>query len=299
MMIAMSSKSNWKPDNEDPAGSSPDDAAASSASSLKAVGSATQAQGCLVPMGAKPTAPAIKKGFLSSAKTALYGDKLTTIRPKTPVVGAATASTADPLPKSTIKLTRDAPEHSVLAVDGDLSLTRASRSSTATTGNLIQEVVQEPGKTTTTTNSAQASVSSRPRNAKMEVAATGLKELSSSRRTAPGTSQSINSSSSSSVPPSGSVAEEGDTKPSPIVAEGASANATTGLREPKYTFKERGSLSMGDFELSNNNSNSSANVRSNRPGELVYRIELPGIKHASLIALDVAERCSATVYMNG
>ena len=297
MMIAMSSKSNWKPDNEDPAGSSPDDAAASSASSLKAVGSATQAQGCLVPMGAKPTAPAIKKGFLSSAKTALYGDKLTTIRPKTPV-GAATASTADPLPKSTIKLTRDAPEHSVLAADGDLSLTRASRSSTATTGNLIQEVVQEPGKTTTTTNSAQASVSSRPRNAKMEAAATGLKELSSSRRTAPGTSQSINSS-SSSVPPSGSVAEEGDTKPSPIVAEGASANATTGLREPKYTFKERGSLSMGDFELSNNNSNSSANVRSNRPGELVYRIELPGIKHASLIALDVAERCSATVYMNG
>lgn len=283
MMIAMSSKSNWKPDSEsqpDPAGSSPDNAiATSSASLLKSVGSATHTQDCLVPVGgAKTTAPAIKKGFLSSAKTALYGDKLTTIRPK----NTCTAPTAN-LPKSTIKLTRDAPEQSTLAVDGDLSLTRPSRASTA--GELIQEVVQ-PG----TTNGARTSASSRPRSPKMKVVAdTGLKELSSSRKTPPGTSQY------SSVPPSGSVPEEGDTSPSPIVTEGASAS---GLREPKYTFKERGSMSMGDFELSNNNNNNSSNVRSNRPNELVYLIELPGIKHASQIVLDVAERYSDTVLMN-
>lgn len=285
MMIAMSSKSNWKPDSEsqpDPAGSCPDNAVAtSSASLLKSVGSATHAQDCLVPVGgAKTTAPAIKKGFLSSAKTALYGDKLTTIRPKT----TGTAPAADP-PKSTIKLSRDAPEQSTLAVDGDLSLPRASRASTA--GELIQEVVQ-PG----TTNGARTSASSRPRSPKMKViAATGLKELSSSRKTPPGKSQSAVGSinSSSSVPPSGSVPEEGDTSPSPIIAEGTSASAN-GLREPKYTFKERGSMSMGDFELSSNSSNNSSNVRSNRPSELVYRIELPGIKYASQIVLDVAER---------
>lgn len=281
----MSSRSNWKPDSE----SQPDLVAASSASSLKAAGSAaTQAQDCVIPVGAiKPTAPAIKKGFLSGAKTALYGDKLTTIRPKT------TPLATDPLPKSTIKLTRDAaPEQSALAVDGDLSLSRArtSRAGTAAAANgLIQEV--QPG----TSNAARSSVSSRPSTTTTATtAAAGLKELSSSRKTAPSTSQSAASSiNSNSVPLSGVVAEVGDIiSPSP----GASV---TGLREPKYTFKERGSLSLGDFELSNSsnsssNSNSSANVRSNRPSELVYRIELPGIKHASQIVLDVAERCSST-----
>ena len=130
------------------------------------------------------------------------------------------------------------------------------------------------------------------------VADTGLKELSSSRKTPPSTSQSAAGSinSSSSVPPSGSVSQEGDMSPSSIVTEGTSVS-TNGLREPKYTFKERGSMSMGDFELSNNNKNSS-NVRSNRPSELVYRIELPGIKNASQIVLDVAERYSDTVLMN-
>ena len=293
MMIAMSSKSNWKPDSEsqpDRAGSCPDNAiATSSASLLKSVGSTTHAQDCLVPMGgAKTTAPAIKKGFLSSAKTALYGDKLTTIRPKT----TGTAFTADP-PKSTIKLTRDAPEQSTLAVDGDLSLTRASRASTA--GELIQEVVQ-PGMT----NGTRTSASSRPRSPKMKVDAdTGLKELSSSRKTPPSTSQSaaVSINSNTSVPPSGSVPEEGDKSSSPIVTEGTSVSAN-GLREPKYTFKERGSMSMGDFKLSNNNNNNSSNVRSNRPSELVYRIELPGIKNASQIVLDVAERYSDTVLMN-
>ena len=52
---------------------------------------------------------------------------------------------------------------------------------------------------------------------------------------------------------------------------------------PKYTMKERGHISMGDF-----NANSTA--KSSRPSELVYKVELPKIAKASDIVLDIAER---------
>ena len=53
---------------------------------------------------------------------------------------------------------------------------------------------------------------------------------------------------------------------------------------PKYTKTERGVVSMGDFESLR------SKVASNRPKEIVYRIELPKMNKASSLQLDVAER---------
>lgn len=74
------------------------------------------------------------------------------------------------------------------------------------------------------------------------------------------------------------------TSPSGSDAADTEFPANSGLEVPKYTVKERGHISMGDFE----NLNTAA--RSNRPSELVYRIELPKISKASAIVLDIAER---------
>lgn len=58
----------------------------------------------------------------------------------------------------------------------------------------------------------------------------------------------------------------------------------SGPLEPVYTVTERGALSLGDFEAMKDK------VLSNRPAEIVYRVQLPLADKPSKIALDVAER---------
>mmetsp|Transcript_12819 Transcript_12819/g.12463 ORF Transcript_12819/g.12463 Transcript_12819/m.12463 type:complete len:408 (+) Transcript_12819:883-2106(+) len=55
-------------------------------------------------------------------------------------------------------------------------------------------------------------------------------------------------------------------------------------KNPKFSLIERGVVSMGDFETLK------AKVASNRPAEIVCKIEVPLVTKASLMVLDVAER---------
>jgi len=57
-------------------------------------------------------------------------------------------------------------------------------------------------------------------------------------------------------------------------------------KEPEYTMKERGVLTMGDFEGMRGNNK----VASNRPAELVYKFDVPLALKPSLLNLDVSER---------
>lgn len=57
-------------------------------------------------------------------------------------------------------------------------------------------------------------------------------------------------------------------------------------KEPEYTMKERGVLSMGDFEGMRGNNK----VASNRPAELIYKFDVPLATKPSLLNLDVSER---------
>ena len=59
-------------------------------------------------------------------------------------------------------------------------------------------------------------------------------------------------------------------------------------KTPKYTLVERGILGLGDFE--GGNSSHKKKPVSNRPEELVYKIEIPLVTKTSKVELDVGER---------
>ena len=73
----------------------------------------------------------------------------------------------------------------------------------------------------------------------------------------------------------------------PAEGEPSAVDAVVNEKAPVFRIKERGIISMGDFE---GVSQSAMLVASNRPAELVVTIELPKVTKASKVQLDVSER---------
>jgi hypothetical protein len=69
---------------------------------------------------------------------------------------------------------------------------------------------------------------------------------------------------------------------------GGSGNSSGGDKAPVFRVKERGVISMGDFDGVSKNAGIA--VESNRPAELVYTLELPLVSKPSRVQLDVSER---------
>ncbi len=90
-------------------------------------------------------------------------------------------------------------------------------------------------------------------------------------------STSVKTKSSTTVPSSATNEESGKTN-----------------KEPEYTMKERGVLTMGDFEGMRGNNK----VASNRPAELVYKFDVPLASKPSLLNLDVSERLLKLSYLD-
>lgn len=141
-------------------------------------------------------------------------------------------------------------------------------------GGLIQEVMagERPAAASSSApdnTTAVAKTSS--------TAPAGMKAVSTTKRAAPSAAafQQEAVDNTAAIAPKAAVVETSD----PLVAASES-----GLEVPRYTMKERGHVSMGDFESMN------TTARSNRPSELIYRVELPRITKASQIVLDIAER---------
>jgi hypothetical protein len=191
--------------------------------------------------------------------------------------------------------------------DGDRGAASLSIPSSATTakkgkdsGNsLIQEV--KPGSHASGSASASSAAgahkpATRSSTTAGTAAVSGLTAVSTTKRVAPPT-PAISTSQEALASPSG---HRDITVTSPSGSDIADADAAfaaslttteSGLEVPKFSVKERGHISMGDFE------NVSTTARSNRPNELVYRIELPKITKASAIVLDIAERCTSSCWV--
>jgi hypothetical protein len=150
--------------------------------------------------------------------------------------------------------------------------------------SLIQEV--KPGSQPAASADTSAH---KPATRSATAATAGLTAVSTTKRVPPAT-PAISTSHEALASPSGHrditvTSPSGSDIADADAAFAASLAAESGLEVPKFTVKERGHISMGDFE------NVNATARSNRPNELVYRIELPKITKASAIVLDIAERC--------
>jgi hypothetical protein len=231
---------------------------------------------------APASGPAIKKGFLNSSKSEIYGDKLTTIR--------APAKRADGSTGSISLVDRSSAEEGDRAAAG-LSIptsATAAKKGKDSGNSLIQEV--KPGSQPAVGSAPASSTAgaNKPVTRSAGTAA-GLTAVSTTKRAPPPT-PAISTSQEALASPSG---HRDITVTSPSGSDIADADAAfaaslaaaeNGLEVPKFTVKERGHISMGDFE------NVNTTARSNRPNELVYRIELPKIAKASAIVLDIAER---------
>lgn len=144
--------------------------------------------------------------------------------------------------------------------------------------NLIQELT--PGKLVKPSPAAKAAL------AKQQILAEKLKEPKEASLLTPVRSKTIiknniprnNNDNSSNA----STLSDDDTLS--LVSEESNLDTIDNSKLPKYTLKERGSISMGDFERLK------SSVTSNRPAELVYRFEVPLVSKPSLLNLDVAEK---------
>eukprot|EP01038_Epipyxis_sp_PR26KG_P006176 gene6176-8506_t len=107
--------------------------------------------------------------------------------------------------------------------------------------------------------------------------------------------QSKNKEDSNSLlkPVSSSKSKSTPTSDAPVGQVGLEGSTSTGKLVPQYSMKERGISGMGDFEGMR-----SKVAASNRPQELVYRIELPKVTKASQIVLDVSERKLVLSYLD-
>ena len=214
----------------------------------------------------------MKKGFLSSSKApAIYGDKLTTIRPASkPADSSATKAGNISLVD---RADNDASGFNDLNVPTAATTVRNGRSG----GGLIQEVKagERPAAASSSAPDNTTAVAKTSSTAPV-----GMKAVSTTKRAAPPAAafqQEAVDNTAATAPDSkkAAVVETSD----PLIAASES-----GLEVPRYTMKERGHVSMGDFESMN------TTARSNRPSELIYRVELPRITKASQIVLDIAER---------
>jgi HSP20 family molecular chaperone IbpA len=86
----------------------------------------------------------------------------------------------------------------------------------------------------------------------------------------------------------GKIVEVSDYAPGTSSSARTDSTATVAACEivqPKFSLVERGNLGMGDFEAMRANT-----VASNRPAELVFKVELPSISSAAAVDLDVSEK---------
>jgi len=193
-------------------------------------------------------APAIKKGFLSNSKGALYGDKMTTVRPREP-------KEKEPVLGQPISLVDQALVDDGINGINDLRIPTSTAAKSREGARLIEEV---DGRRPVEKKAAP------PVEKVVTKSVDGLKAVSTTTRT---------------------VKKEVEVEPLELLPQ--PSTDTDGLETPAYTVKERGHISMGDFEAFNG---SSSNPISSRPGELIYSFQLPKISKASLIVLDIAER---------
>ena len=93
--------------------------------------------------------------------------------------------------------------------------------------------------------------------------------------------------------PQATVPPRGDPSPAtdPCGDTGEAPAETTDSKVPHYAVVERGNVSMGDFESMGRRS-----VASNRPAELVYKIDIPKVVKPSEVLLDVMPRSLKLTY---
>lgn len=211
--------------------------------------------------------PAIKKGFLSNSKGAIYGDKLTTIRP-------AVAKSNN---NSNILLREsDSTNNNSSYCSDNINLSNSSNIPAAQKKNankLVQEV--QPGDKIATTNMSTANVAGNKssilkNHSGLTELSTKLKEGSTIDVTATNSSSHGSSGNSTikaqaaaaaamvttqnkSTNIAGTVVDDNSPPSSGQVAATSSA-IETAAAVPVYTVKERGHISVGDFEAVNNNS---------------------------------------------
>lgn len=251
------------------------------------------------PLPASAPAPvsAIKKGFLTSAKSSIYPESISAkIKPQTNGLKAPPIL----LPDMSLKNENENKNENERGdIRGLLNLRKPS--GMEGTGSLVEELTDaeirqltKTGNITKTkhvpvpvpvlppTQSTPALPSNSSTNSNSS--SDGDKEMSllpSSPSPSSSTSPSDSLASNSSASSSSSVGHHSNaghaSSPSPSNAEHPS-------KAPTYTLLERGIVSMGDFETLKSRNTST------RPSELVCRISVPLVTKASLMVLDVAER---------
>lgn len=86
----------------------------------------------------------------------------------------------------------------------------------------------------------------------------------------------------------------------PVASSSAAASSSSSHvsdeKVPKFTLVERGILGLGDFD--GGNTSHKRKPSSNRPEELVYKIEIPKVTKASKVELDVGEKELKLTYLD-
>lgn len=200
----------------------------------------------------QPVVPAIKKGFLSNSKGAIYGDKLTTLRKKgTPEAATRTGAGISLVDQPT--------------TGGMDNLNVPSSSTAAKTKSSAGGLIQEVKKGDKATSAPAAAVAPAPKPSATSVG--GLTAVSTTKRVAPIVPAKLDPAPPLSpsgrraeavTSPSGSETMETEASSFISSAGPVAVDLGDGIEQPKFTMKERGVVSMGDFE----NMNTSA--RSNR-----------------------------------
>jgi hypothetical protein len=219
---------------------------------------------------AKPStkaAPAIKKGFLVNAKNkpGLYDEKIQTIRPRNQ------PESISPVP----------PPSSAIHEEKDSKKSQEEE--------LIKKL-----------NNSLSFDGSKPTEAAKPITDNELKAVATKRREKP-----VESSSSVPVPaPVKPIVSEKpkiveEVKQPPVVVEKKKKDeekekaAVGGPVEPVVVCKHREEIALGDFQGMQHEI-----VKSGRPNELVYEIQLPLVTAPSKIVLDVAEQQISLSYLD-
>ena len=247
---------------------------------------------------------AIKKGFLTSAKSSIYPESISAkIKPQTNGLKAPPILLPDMSLKNKNKNKNDN-EYESGDIRGVLNLKKLS--GMEGTGSLVEELTDAeirqltktgnitktkhvpalaPVPVLTPSQSKPALPSNSSTNSNSNSSSDGDKEMSllpsspspSSSSPSPSASLESNSSASSSSSVGHHSTAGHASSPSPSSADHPS-------KAPTYTLLERGIVSMGDFETLKSRNTST------RPSELVCRISVPLVTKASVMVLDVAER---------
>ena len=254
-----------------------------------------------IPAAAPAPVSAIKKGFLTSAKSSIYPESISAkIKPQTNGLKAPPIILPDMSLKNKnenknergdIRDVFNLKKPSGMEGTGSLveELTDAEIRQLTKTGNITKTKhgpvpVPAPSQSTPSlpSDSSTNSNSSSDGDKKLSLLPSSPFPSSSpspSSSFSPSSSDSLASNSSASSSSSlGHHSTEGH------ASSPSSSNAGHPSKAPTYTLLERGIVSMGDFETLKSRNTSI------RPSELVCRISVPLVTKASIMVLDVAER---------